>query len=122
MRDELKLLIFSAVLLAIFFATSVFVPLPWPVLIVLSFFFTTFTFIFNARLKRALNDENKNKFVHVFLGFTGMKMLGSLVLLALILALVKHDRLNTGICVLVYYLLYTIFEVVLWTRKLKQKA
>lgn len=122
MRDEMKLLMLSAGALALFFAASLFVELPWQVLIILSLVFTAFSLIFNARLKRALNDVNKNKFVHVFLGFTGAKMFGSLVLLAILLTVIKHDRLNIGICVLAYYLLYTIFEVALWTRKLKPKA
>src|SRR5438094_803946 len=112
MKDGVKLLVFSAGVFAVAYFSSLWIELPLYMLILLSFFFTGFSFIFNSQLQKAVKDENKNKFTHVFLGMTGIKMLSSLILLAFILALTTHDKLNSGVCIMAYYMFYTIFEVV----------
>ena len=122
MSDTLKLIIFGAVVFAAAFASSYIFPLPLLLLLLLSFYFTGFTFILNAALQKALADANKNKFTQLFMGLTGIKMLSSIILLIMFLYFFKDNRLHTGVCIMVFYMLYTIFEVVLWTRKLKPKV
>ena len=119
MGDKLKLLVFAAGIFIATYALSTIVELPLYLLILLTFFFTGFSFIMNQQLEKAVKSENKNQFTQVFLGFTGIKMLSSLILLACMLALTKHDKLNIGVCIMSYYMLYTVFEVVLWRGKLK---
>jgi uncharacterized membrane protein len=118
MSDKVKLLVFAAgVFIATLLASRI-VELPLYLLITLTVFFTSFTFVFNARLEMALKDENKNKFTQVFLGFTGIKMLCSLILLACVLALSKGVKFNLGICIMTYYMIYTVYEVIHWRKKL----
>ena len=119
MNDKIKLLVFAAGVFIATFAASFIVELPLYLLILLSVFFTAFTFIMNARLEKALQSENKNQFTYTFLGMTGIKMLGSLLVLAITLALSKHDKFNIGVCIMAYYMLYTVFEVIVWREKLK---
>lgn len=120
MSDKLKLLVFAAGVFIATYLLSLSVQLPLYLLITLSVFFTVFSLILNMQLEKALKSENKNQFTQVFLGLTGIKMLVSAILLACVLALSKHDKFNMGICIMIYYMLYTIFEVVVWRRKLKQ--
>ena len=119
MSDKLKLLVFAAGVFIATYAASFWVELPLYLLIILSTFFTGFSFILNYRLEKAMHAENKNQFTQVFLGLTGIKMLSSLILLACTLAFTKHDKFNIGICIMAYYMLYTIFEVIIWRGKLK---
>ncbi len=121
MSDKLKLLVFSAGVFIATYALSFLVELPLYLLITLTLFFTGFSFILNMRLEKAMHAENKNQFTQVFLGLTGIKMLSSLILLACTLALSKHDKFNMGVCIMAYYMLYTIFEVLIWRGKLKHK-
>ncbi|HWY37616.1 MAG TPA: hypothetical protein VNY73_03590 [Bacteroidia bacterium] len=119
MSDKIKLLVFAAGVFIATYAVSFVVELPLYLLIILSVFFTTFSFILNIRLEKALHAENKNQFTYTFLGLTGIKMLASLVLLACTLALSKQNKFNMAICIMSYYMLYTIFEVITWRGKLK---
>ena len=119
MSDKIKLLVFAAGVFIATYATSFIVELPLYLLITLSIFFTGFSFIFNAQLEKVLHSENKNQFTQVFLGLTGIKMLSSLIFLACMLSLTKHDKFNIGVCIMTYYMLYTIFEVIIWRGKLK---
>lgn len=119
MKDGAKLFIFSAIVFALAYGASYLFPIPFALLLLLAFFFTSYTFIFNSRLQKAYNDENKNKFTFVFMGLTSIKMLSSLLLLAVCLYIFKEPRLNIGVYTLSYYMLYTVFEVALWKAKLK---
>ena len=118
MRDEIKLIIFSGAIFLLAYGISLVYPIPVTALVVLSVFFTLFTLVFNQRLLQAFNDPNKNKFTRVFLGFTSIKMLLSLVLLVSFLYFYKVSRLNIGVCTMGYYLAYTIFEVLIWRTRL----
>ncbi len=118
MKDEVKLIIFSVAIFAAAYASSFLFDLPLVLLLLLSFYFTGFTFVLNARLQKALNDENKNKFTQVFMGLTGIKILSSLILLVCFLYMFKANKLHMGICTMSYYMLYTVFEVALWRKKL----
>ena len=119
MNDKVKLLVFAAGIFIAAYATSLLVELPLYLLILLSGFFTGFTFIFNLQLEKAVKAENKNQFTQVFLGFTGIKMLCSLILLACFLALSNHTKFNIGLCIMAYYMAYTVYEVIHWRGKLK---
>ena len=119
MKDEVKLFIFSSILFAAAYGASSLFPLPFILLLVLSFYFTTFSWLFNSRLQKAYGDANKNKFTQVFMGFTGIKIISALALLVCFLSLFKENKLNIGVFTMAYYMLYTIFEVVLWKGKLK---
>ena len=121
MSDTVKLSIFAVALFAATFAASLIVELPLYLLILLTVFFFSFSMIFNNRLEKALHHENKNQFTQAFLGLTGVKMLLSMVLLACVMAFSKHDKFNIGICIMTYYMLYTIFEVIIWRKKLTNK-
>lgn len=120
MSDKIKLLVFSAVLFIATLLASRIVELPLYLLILLTVFFTAFTLIFNSQLDKAYSAENKNKFTQVFLAMTGMKMFASLILLACVLALSNHDKLNLGICIMTYYMAYTVYEVIHWRSKLSK--
>lgn len=119
MSDEIKLFVFSAIVFAVGYGATYLFPLPFILLLLLSFYFTAYSWIFNKRLQKAYKDENKNKFTQVFVGLTGIKILSSLILLAVFLYLFKEDRLNIGVCVMGYYFFYTAFEVTLWRSKLR---
>jgi len=121
MRGELKLLVFAAGIFILAYVLSLVYELPLYLLILSSSFFTGYSFLLNNRLEKAMRSENKNQFTQMFLGMTGIKMLSSLILLACVLAFSKHDKLNIGICVMCYYMFYTIFEVITWRGKLKQQ-
>ncbi|MGZ3862034.1 MAG: hypothetical protein ACXVPN_06705 [Bacteroidia bacterium] len=121
MSDKIKLLVFSAVLFGATLLASRVVELPLYLLILLSVFFTVFTWLFNSRLEKAQAHENKNKFTQVFLGFTGVKIFASLILLACVLALSNHHKFNLGICIMTYYMAYTVYEVIHWRSKLSDK-
>jgi len=120
MSDKVKLLVFAAGVFGATYASSFLVELPLYLLLILSAFFTGFSFILNMRLEKALLSKNKNHFTQAFLGLTGIKMLSSIILLACTLAFTKHDKFNIGICIMTYYMLYTIFEVIIWRVKLQQ--
>jgi hypothetical protein len=119
MRDEVKLIIFSVVIFAAAYFSSFLFDLPLALLLLLTFYFTCFSYILNSLLQKAVNDENKNKFTQVFLGLTGIKILSSLILLVCFLYMFKGNKLHIGICTMGYYMLYTVFEVTLWKAKLK---
>ena len=119
MNDKIKLLVFAAGVFIATYCASLIVELPLFLLILLTVFFTAFSFIMNMQLEKALRSENKNQFTNSFLGLTGIKMLGSLILLACVLALSKHDKFNMGICIMTYYMAYTVYEVIHWRGKLK---
>lgn len=118
MRDEGKLVIFSAAFFFLAYGASLIYAIPVAVLAILSLFFTAFTLLFNQRLKKAFADPNKNKFTQVFLAFTSLKMISSLVILVSFLYFFKSHHLNIGVCTMGYYLAYTIFEVLIWRSKL----
>jgi hypothetical protein len=122
MSDAAKLLVFSAVVFAAAYGLSFLFPLPLLLLILLTFYFTSFTFIFNKQLVKAYSDENKNKFTQIFMGFTGIKLLSSLVLLVCFLYLFKENRMYIGICTMAFYFAYTTFEVILWKGKLSARG
>jgi len=119
MSDGIKLLVFSAGVFTAAFSLSFVLELPVFLLLLLTFFLTCFSFLFNWQLTKAFNDENKNKFTQVFMGMTGIKIFSSLIILAMVLFLTKQNKLHIGICIMSYYMLYTVFEVVLWRSKLK---
>jgi|GEM_PF-1351179 len=116
----IKLSIFSvlifvtAVLLAQKFGISLYY------IVVLSVFFTGFSFVLNMQLQRALTAENKNQFTFTFLGLTGLKMFSCLIILLFGLYFATASKLELGICTMAYYMLYTTFEVWHWMGKLKQ--
>ncbi|MGZ3866024.1 MAG: hypothetical protein ACXVNR_06140, partial [Bacteroidia bacterium] len=118
MSDKIKLLVFSAVLFAATLFASRIIELPLYLPIVLTVFFTAFTLVFNSQLDKAYSAENKNKFTQVFLAMTGMKMFASMILLVYILALSSHDKFNLGVCIMTYYMAYTVYEVIHWRSKL----
>ena len=118
MSDGVKLILFSAGVLAAAYGLSFVFELPLFLLLLLTFFFTCYTALLNWQLGKSLNDENKNKFTQVFMGLTGIKIFSSLILLALVLFFTGQNKLHIGICIMSYYMLYTTFEVVLWRGKL----
>ena len=115
-----KLLIFSVLIFvtAIFLAKKFSIALSYVIL--LSIFFTGFSFILNMRLQNALKSENKNQFTFAFLGLTGLKMFSCLIILLFGLYFATTSKLELGICIMSYYMLYTTFEVWHWIGRLKQ--
>lgn len=116
----LQLLIFSTlVFIATYFASLKFeIPLYYVVL--LSIYFTGFSFILNKQLQSALQAENKNKFTHTFLALTALKMFSCLIILLFGLYFASQGKMAIGICTMGYYMLYTSYEVWYWLGKLKQ--
>jgi hypothetical protein len=116
----LQLLIFSTlVFIATYFASLKFeIPLYYVVL--LSIYFTGFSFILNKQLQSALQAENKNKFTHTFLALTALKMFSCLIVLLFGLYFASQGKMAIGICTMGYYMLYTSYEVWYWLGKLKQ--
>lgn len=120
MSDEIKLGIFSAGVFGAAYGLSYVFELPLYLLLILTAFFSLFTLLLNMQLRKALHDENKNKFTQLFMGLTGVKIFSSLILLTLALFFIKGNKMHAGICIMSYYMAYTVFEVVLWRGKLKQ--
>lgn len=118
MRDEVKLIVFSITIFALSYAVSFVYPIPLPVLAILSVFFTLYTLLFNQKLLKAFNDPNKNKFTQVFMGFTSLKILLSLVMMVCFFYFYAHNHLSIGVCAMGYYMAYTVFEVLIWRNKL----
>lgn len=118
MNDGVKLGIFSVLIFGAAYGLSFAFSLPLLLLLILSVYFSGFTFLLNRQLSAALQHENKNKFTQVFMGLTGIKIFSSLILLALSLFFFKDNRLYIGICIMCYYMLYTAYEVIFWRSRL----
>ncbi len=119
MTDTVKLLIFSVVLFAVAHLAMYLFHVDFLLIILLSIYFTGFSWLFNRQLQKAYDDENKNKFTQVFMGLSGIKILTSLILLVAFLYFFNDHRFNTGIYTMSYYMLYTVYEVIFWRSKLK---
>ncbi|MBS1646928.1 MAG: hypothetical protein JST67_06270 [Bacteroidetes bacterium] len=88
--------------------------------IALAVFFTGFSFVLHAQLEQALKSENKNQFTYSFLMFTGLKMFACLILLLIGLYFTPSEsRMPLGIGTMMYYLIFTAFEVRFWLKRLK---
>ena len=88
--------------------------------VLLSVYFTVFSFILNKQLQSAVLDKNKNKFTHTFLALTALKMFSCLIILLFGLYFSTEGKLPLGVCTMGYYMLYTTLEVWHWMGKLKQ--
>jgi hypothetical protein len=115
-----KLLAFSVLIFVAAFLAAQKFGMPLYYIVLLSGFFTCFSFILNKQLQTALQDTNKNKFTNAFLGLTALKMFSSLFILLFGLYFIKENRFAIGICTMSYYMLYTVIEVWHWLGKLKQ--
>jgi hypothetical protein len=115
-----KLLAFSVLIFAAAFLAGQKFGISLYYVILLSVFFTGFSFILNKQLQTALQDANKNKFTNSFLALTALKMFSCLFILLFGLYFTKENRLALGICTMSYYMLYTAIEVWHWMGKLKQ--
>jgi len=116
---SVKLLAFSALIFAAAFLAAQKFSMPLYYIILLSAFFTGFSFILNNQLQNALQDSNKNKFTNSFLALTALKMFSCLFILLFGLYFIKDAHLAIGICTMSYYMLYTGLEVWHWMAKLK---
>jgi hypothetical protein len=116
----LQLFIFSLLvfIIALFVSDKFGIPLYYIVL--LSVYFTGFSFILNRQLESALQAENKNKYTHTFLALTALKMFSCLIVLLFGLYFANQGKMAIGICTMGYYMLYTSYEVWYWLNKLKQ--
>ena len=115
-----KLLVFSLLIFAIAFIAAQKFSIVIYYIVLLSVYFTGFSFILNRQLQSALADKNKNKFTHTFLALTALKMFSCLIILLFGLYFATTSKLELGICTMGYYMLYTTFEVWHWLGKLKQ--
>ncbi len=119
MTDTKKLLVFSVILFAVARLALYLFPVHFLLILLLSIYFTGFSWLFNRQLLKAYNDDNKNKFTQVFMGLSGIKIITSLILLLVFMFLFKDNRLYTGIYTMSYYMFYTVFEVAFWRSKLR---
>jgi hypothetical protein len=115
-----KLLIFSALIFVVAFLAAQKFNMAIYYIVLLSVYFTGFSFILNRQLQSTLQDKNKNKFTHTFLALTALKMFSCLIILLFGLYFATAGKLELGICTMGYYMLYTTFEVWHWMGKLKQ--
>jgi hypothetical protein len=116
----LQLLIFSGLVFVVTFFISQKFTIPLYYIVLLSIYFTSFSFILNKQLQNALQAENKNKFTHTFLALTALKMFSCLIILLFGLYFTNEGKMAIGICTMGYYMLYTSYEVWYWLIKLKQ--
>lgn len=116
----LQLLIFSVLVFVITFFASLKFHIPLYYVVLLSVYFSAFSFVLNRQLQSALQAENKNKFTHTFLALTALKMFSCLILLLFGLYFANEGKMAIGICTMGYYMLYTTYEVWYWLNKLKQ--
>jgi O-antigen/teichoic acid export membrane protein len=116
----LQLLIFSLLVFIVTYFASLKFEIPLYYIVLLSVYFTGFSFILNRQLQSALQAENKNKFTHTFLALTALKMFSCLIVLLFGLYFADKDKMAIGICTMGYYMLYTSYEVWYWLGKLKQ--
>jgi hypothetical protein len=116
----LQLLIFSVLVFVATYFTSLKFEIPLYYVVLLSVYFTGFSFILNKQLQTALQDNNRNKFTHTFLALTALKMFSCLILLLFGLYFATQGKMAIGISTMGYYMLYTGYEVWYWLRKLKQ--
>jgi O-antigen/teichoic acid export membrane protein len=115
-----KLLAFSVLIFTAAFLAAQKFNMPLYYVVLLSVFFTSFSFILNKQLQDALQAENKNKFTNTFLALTALKMFSCLFILLFGLYFIKDSHLAIGICTMSYYMLYTALEVWHWLSRLKQ--
>lgn len=116
----LQLLIFSVLVFIVgYFSSQKFV-IPLYYIVLLSGYFTAFSFMLNKQLQSSLQSENKNKFTNTFLALTALKMLSCLFILLFGLYFAHQGKLAIGIATMGYYLLYTSYEVWYWLNRLKQ--
>ncbi len=115
----LQLLIFSVLVFVITFFASLKFHIPLYYVVLLSVYFTAFSFVLNRQLQSALQAENKNKFTHTFLALTALKMFSCLIILLFGLYFAAEGKMALGICTMSYYMLYTTYEVWYWLNKLK---
>ncbi|MHB8260296.1 MAG: hypothetical protein ACYDEC_08490 [Bacteroidia bacterium] len=94
--------------------------IPLYYIVLLSGYFTAFSFMLNKQLQSSLQSENKNKFTNTFLALTALKMLSCLFILLFGLYFANQGKLAIGIATMGYYMLYTSYEVWYWLNKLKQ--
>ena len=116
----LQLFIFSLLVFIVTYFASVKFEIPLYYVVLLSIYFTGFSFVLNRQLQSALQAENKNKFTHTFLALTALKMFSCLIILLFGLYFAKESKMAIGICTMSYYMLYTSYEVWYWLNKLKQ--
>jgi hypothetical protein len=117
---SVKILVFSALIFTAAFLAAQKFNIAFYYIVLLSVYFTSFSFILNRQLQKALLDQNKNKFTHTFLALTALKMFSCLIILLFGLYFATAGKLELGICTMSYYMLYTGFEVWHWINKLKQ--
>jgi hypothetical protein len=113
------LLIYSALIFFAAYITAQKFGIPVYYIVLLSVYFTGFSFILNKQLQSALQDQNKNKFTHTFLALTALKMFSCLIILLFGLYFTQQNKLALGICTMGYYMLYTMLEVWHWINRLK---
>ena len=116
----LQLFIFSVLVFIIAYLSSQKFAIPPYYIVLVSVYFTGFSFILNKQLQRALLAENKNKFTHTFLALTALKMFSCLIILLFGLYFANQGKLYIGIATMGYYMVYTGYEVWYWLNKLKQ--
>ncbi len=116
----LQLFVFSLLVFMVAYFASLKFVIPLYYVVLLSVYFTGFSFILNKQLQNALQAENKNKFTHAFLALTALKMFSCLILLLFGLCFANQGKMAIGICTMSYYMLYTSYEVWYWLAKLKQ--
>ena len=115
-----KLLVFSALIFVTAFLAAQKFNIALYYVVLLSVYFTGFSFVLNKQLQSALQDKNKNKFTHTFLALTALKMFSCLIILLFGLYFATASKLELGVCTMGYYMLYTTFEVWYWMGRLKQ--
>jgi hypothetical protein len=118
----LQLFIFSMLVFVVTYVASLKFEIPIYYVVLLSVYFTGFSFILNKQLQTALQDNNRNKFTHTFLALTALKMFSCLILLLFGLYFAKEGKMAIGLSTMGYYMLYTSYEVWYWLRKLKQSG
>lgn len=116
----LQLFMFSVLVFIIAFLACQSFAIPLYYIVLLSTYFTGFSFILNKQLQKALQAENKNKFTNTFLALTALKMFSCLFILLFGLYFANQGKLYIGIITMSYYMLYTSYEVWFWLKKLKQ--
>ncbi|MCX6271224.1 MAG: hypothetical protein NTU44_08415 [Bacteroidetes bacterium] len=116
-----KLVYFTLILGIIAFLIKLFLPLPYrtPALPFLLLFFFAVTLIVHYILIRSV-DKKLSRFVSLYLGSTFLKLMLYLIVFILYVFTHRADAIGFSLTFLVFYLAYTVFEVISLLGKTNQ--
>lgn len=105
-----QLILLSAILGLLSFGFYLFLPGVTPAMPFILLLIMSVTMLMHRSLLK--NSTGKpNRFINLFLAFTGLKLVGYLLIITIYALLNKDDAVSFTITFLIYYLIYSAFEI-----------